>query len=310
MPLSLVGNILGSAMTNITNQALQKETNELNYKMFQEQQAYEAEQARLVREFNKQESELAFEREKEMWNMQNEYNTPLAQMQRYQDAGLNPNLIYGQGSPGNATSAPTYTPSQAQKPNAVSRPEMKMTNLTNMLENLPQYQLLTKQSENQEEITRGLRLDNDFKEKTMDYRLHSQHLKNLLDEGAISRQEYENKLLDIEYRFNDVTFQDRVNQVKLQNELSKLDRQVKLNIIDMHKYNVENIKNQNERLEADIQLLQHQLGKKEFNKWVHDTTGIDLDNASLPQAIMGLTGKLGATLINAIDYAIKNLKFW
>lgn len=29
------------------------------------------------------------------WNMQNEYNSPTAQMQRYQDAGLNTNLIYG-----------------------------------------------------------------------------------------------------------------------------------------------------------------------------------------------------------------------
>lgn len=38
------------------------------------------------------------------WRMNNRYNTPAAQMQRYLDAGLNPNLIYGQGSPGNATS--------------------------------------------------------------------------------------------------------------------------------------------------------------------------------------------------------------
>lgn len=32
----------------------------------------------------------------ELWNATNAYNTPAAQMQRYQDAGLNPNLIYGQ----------------------------------------------------------------------------------------------------------------------------------------------------------------------------------------------------------------------
>ncbi len=36
------------------------------------------------------------------WNMQNAYNTPSAQMQRFKDAGLNPNLIYGKGTPGNA----------------------------------------------------------------------------------------------------------------------------------------------------------------------------------------------------------------
>jgi hypothetical protein len=49
-----------------------------------------------------------------MWNMQNAYNTPLAQKQRLEDAGLNTNLIYGSGSAqtGNAGSVMNY-----QKPN-------------------------------------------------------------------------------------------------------------------------------------------------------------------------------------------------
>lgn len=34
----------------------------------------------------------------EAWNLQNAYNTPQAQMQRLQEAGLNPRLIYGEGS--------------------------------------------------------------------------------------------------------------------------------------------------------------------------------------------------------------------
>jgi len=39
----------------------------------------------------------------------NKYNSPANQMSRFQEAGLNPNLIYGQGSPGNQSS-PTPTP--------------------------------------------------------------------------------------------------------------------------------------------------------------------------------------------------------
>lgn len=39
-----------------------------------------------------------------MWQMQNEYNTPAMQMQRLKEAGLNPNLMYGQGNTGNASS--------------------------------------------------------------------------------------------------------------------------------------------------------------------------------------------------------------
>lgn len=43
----------------------------------------------------------------EFWNMQNDYNSPQAQMKRFQEANLNPNLIYGQGSGGNAGSIQT-----------------------------------------------------------------------------------------------------------------------------------------------------------------------------------------------------------
>jgi len=37
------------------------------------------------------------------WQMQNEYNSPAAQMARFEAAGLNKNLIYGKGDSGNAT---------------------------------------------------------------------------------------------------------------------------------------------------------------------------------------------------------------
>lgn len=37
-----------------------------------------------------------------------DYNTPANQMSRFQDAGLNPNLIYGQGNPGNQSEPLKY----------------------------------------------------------------------------------------------------------------------------------------------------------------------------------------------------------
>lgn len=63
---------------------------------------------------NKREAELAYQRQLEMWHLQNAYNTPEAQMQRFQNAGLNPHLIYGQGSPGNAMAPPSYQPPDIQ----------------------------------------------------------------------------------------------------------------------------------------------------------------------------------------------------
>lgn len=50
-----------------------------------------------------------YERQKadnlENWNRMNEYNSPSSQMRRFSDAGLNANLMFGQGTPGNASSA-------------------------------------------------------------------------------------------------------------------------------------------------------------------------------------------------------------
>lgn len=51
------------------------------------------------------------------WNMQNEYNNPANQMQRFREAGLNPNLIYGRGDSGNAGPLPS--------PPSASTPEFK-----------------------------------------------------------------------------------------------------------------------------------------------------------------------------------------
>lgn len=62
---------------------------------------------------------LAEQREWDLaqWHRQNEYNSPASQMERFEAAGLNPNLMYDQGNPGlagtiqtSAGQAPAYKP--------------------------------------------------------------------------------------------------------------------------------------------------------------------------------------------------------
>lgn len=57
------------------------------------------------RQFNSEQAEKAYARQLEFWRMQQEYNTPAALMKRYKDAGLNPDLVYGEVSPVNASSS-------------------------------------------------------------------------------------------------------------------------------------------------------------------------------------------------------------
>lgn len=55
------------------------------------------------------------ERNKEYWNLQNDYNHPSAQMARLRQAGLNPNLIYGTPSAAAVGNADKISPNSLQK---------------------------------------------------------------------------------------------------------------------------------------------------------------------------------------------------
>lgn len=57
---------------------------------------------------NKKLARLQHNQNMELLKYQLDYNSPASQMSRFKSAGLNPNLIYGQGSPGNMESAPRY----------------------------------------------------------------------------------------------------------------------------------------------------------------------------------------------------------
>lgn len=67
---------VGNAQSNQANLQAVRETNDMNYKIAQENNAYNY----------------------KLWQETNEYNSPYNQMQRLQNAGLNPALVYGNGS--------------------------------------------------------------------------------------------------------------------------------------------------------------------------------------------------------------------
>jgi hypothetical protein len=62
----------------------------------------------LANRSNKKLAQHSFNKNVEMWKMQNEYNSPKNQMARYNEAGLNPNLMYDKGTSGNSQTMPQY----------------------------------------------------------------------------------------------------------------------------------------------------------------------------------------------------------
>ena len=85
----------------------------------------------------KRRQQTADDKNIEFWKMQNQYNTPAAQMQRLKDAGLNPNLIYGSSPAGASGSAGSIAPSKAA-PYAIKDPT----------QSIAQMQLLEAQKDN------------------------------------------------------------------------------------------------------------------------------------------------------------------
>lgn len=102
-----------------------------------------------------------------LWRMQAEYNKPINQMARYQEAGLNPNLIYSQGNPGNLTSSPTMQPKHYDfDPNKQFVLSATRQNMLAQNDNLhKQNSLLASQGSLAAEQARKMKLENDFFEK-------------------------------------------------------------------------------------------------------------------------------------------------
>jgi hypothetical protein len=124
----------------------------------------------------------------DFWNMQNAYNTPLEQMRRLKEAGLNPNLMYGKGTTGNAVQ---IAPSK--------RPD---TRFTNLMATIPDAILRTAEVsrviadiKQKQTVTAGLKEDN--RQKARDNEI-GEALKDWLISGGKAESESKGYRRDID----------------------------------------------------------------------------------------------------------------
>lgn len=83
------------------------------------------------------------------WNMQNEYNSPAQMMQRLKDAGMNPNLAYGEFSAGRAEQ-PNYTPQQVSDQSQNLSRAIDFSQMGNVMSNIYDLRVKKAQAENLE----------------------------------------------------------------------------------------------------------------------------------------------------------------
>lgn len=104
-----------------------------------------------------------YSNEIDMWNRANQYNTPEAQMNRFKSAGLNPNLIYGQGTNGNSPNVlPHY---QAPQMRYNYQPSV---NLPETLSGFQDMRIKSAQVDNLQAQNKAILLENGIKAYQMD----------------------------------------------------------------------------------------------------------------------------------------------
>lgn len=206
------------------------------------------------------------------WNRVNEYNSPIAQMTRYKEAGLNPNLIYGQMQNASPMRGPSINSSKMDNPfSSLGSAIIQKLNLENATKNLNKdlavkeanIRNLNEEANNKELIGEGLVQENRIKAIT------ANTLSELEPEYKESmKSSYLNN--QINYLSNNLNYQvqnalKETNIAKAAQELVNL--KLNGNISEETKKKIqqeyENLKNSNEIQKMDMQFKQLGVGQND-----------------------------------------------
>lgn len=159
----------------------------------------------LANRANKKMAEYQYQKDLEMWNKSNEYNLPANQMKRLQDAGINPNMVFGGGSVSGNTVQSTTPKYQAPR---LEAPKMDFNPLAGsqrmmMHQNMQQSQVQIDQAK---EATKGIALENALKEASMKSKIQT-FIANAKTAGEKALGlNLANKANFLNYQFNQETY--------------------------------------------------------------------------------------------------------
>lgn len=193
--------IVGDMFSAVGNVFSTHETNEANKQINEEQMKFNAQQAQLSRDWSEK-----------MWNLSNEYSSPVQQMQRLADAGLNPHLVYQSGADTTAASVPAGQSASSGSLKAMENPRygdmmiqaMQMRNLAAQTKNLEA------ENEVKKETARGQRISNDIAEATKDTQIDIKNLEK-------RQQTHKNAILANE------SYQSAIKSEVVEKELQKIE---------------------------------------------------------------------------------------
>nr|DAV86881.1 MAG TPA: DNA pilot protein VP2 [Microviridae sp.] len=197
------------------------------YKSVKKQIQAQKEENQLNREWNLSLAEKQNQWNIDQWNRENEYNTPLAQMSRLKDAGLNPDLMYGQGISGlTSASSPTMTAGAPSSPVDLSSAYNRMPTVGQLVNEGMQTGLLAAQIQKTKEETRSQHIANYSL-----FQMNQAELDKLIADTDLSEEQRNvananvQSLLTSVDRFSEETkyFRDRNNGLTYDQYMSRLN---------------------------------------------------------------------------------------
>lgn len=241
------------------------------------QNAFNAEQAQINRDFQTSEREAAQAWDFEQWNRENDYNSPKSQLDRLLQAGINPNSAFQSMSnvaPGSVRTSP-------QSGAAASSVGMFNTNFGQAFQRYNESMLLNSQIRGQDESNRGLSITNDNLQRAYDadYDEKQESISNLKKLGVkygidIDIANIEEDIAQENYQFIRDSAKTRLDQ--LSQELLKTENEVKLG---QEQLETEDLRQQDLRAGIDVKNAQArkeraQAEAEEFANEIFKTTGI------------------------------------
>ena len=311
------GSLIGAATSIYTN-----------HKNLQFQQQANEQNIALQREINQQNLDNQWK----MWEATNEYNSPAQQMARYREAGLNPNLIYGQSNTVQSMNVGTASaPSvQAKKID----PIQGMNIASQYLDLLSKKEMIAKQQyENQlasaiyQDVVDQSSLNTSLLQSKIDEAIS--HTKNMDADTLLKTTENELKQIqkDIEsvnlnIRKNDLSLSNsQVDMIPLVKEkarlenslltskiyLSRLEQQEKITNNRLLQVKISEVRNNINKLQAEIKHIGASTLESEARRKNllidYDNKFIELNDpfAKIPivNRVTNGAGKLGLTLLKA-----------
>lgn len=297
--INVAGGLFGKKKAFGYNWRLQQQQYDLNKRLAEEQNR-----------LNRENAEYAYSKELEQWNRENEYNSPAAQMQRYKEAGLNPNIAFTQantaaGSPGLDIPQAQGYPISGSSGVGDSMPSIQLPNLVH------EFMDLKTQKLQQDSIQQGIDLQK-AQQKYYDAQSFLQNLKGLqLDAGRPyfgDNWRYDLKGKQMALDIKQQQFENLVFENKELNPLKKLFMQLDANLKSQN-YHFNESANPLKLLQMKLQnniAKNHNIALELDNKYKTDRNTYSA-NSFLEDLLIKQETSRGKKIANDLDEKIKNL---